>query len=108
MLKLALYTTMFLEGARWHALRTAARIAYVVLVGGGAVVGFIVGAIAMLAVIAFAIFALVAIVVGLLHLVGAFRVPIHLAVSVAILGFAGLVVLFAIPMLAVLRAVTRR
>jgi len=108
MLKLAFYTTMFFEGVRWHALRTVARTAYVVLVGGGAVVGFVVGAIATLAAIAFTIFALAAIIVGLLHLMGAFRDPVHLAVGVGILAFVGLVMLFAIPMLAVLRAVTRR
>lgn len=108
MLMLVRYATMFMDRVRWYALRTAAQVLYAVLVVGGAIVGFIVGAVATLAAIAFAIFALVATVVGLLSIMGAYRDPLHMLLDVAILGVTALAAIFTVPMYLGLRALRRR
>lgn len=103
-----LYLAMFCDRVRWHALHAMARVLYVVLVAGSAVVGFVFGAVTSLVVLAVALFALVATVVGLLRLMGAYRDPFHMLLDVAILGVAGLAVLLSVPMCLALRALTRR
>jgi len=104
----ALYLAMFFDRTRWHALRAAARVLYVVLVVGAGIVGLVVGTVAALAAMAVAIFAALGVLVGLLTLMGAYRDPIHMLVDVVILVVAGLSVIIAIPMFLGIRAATRR